>query len=87
MTRRPRRARKPEQTSRDLWQELGDALARGCGVVADDPERALRLAENGVETVKQGIQFAQQNSAEVKRFLRNSVISGIARTVKRRLER
>lgn len=87
VTRRPRRAPKPERTSRDLWQEFGDALARGCGVIADDPERALRLAEDAVTVAKNATQFAQENSAEVKRFLRNTVISGVARSVKKRLER
>lgn len=57
------------------------------GLAEKDPERFLKLAEGAVETSKSAIQFAQENKAEVKKFLLNSVVAGVAKSVKKRLER
>lgn len=75
------------QPTSELEEKIKNAALGFLGIAEKDPERFLRLAEGGVEMGKSAIQFAQENKAEVKKFLVNSVVAGVAKSVKRRLER
>jgi hypothetical protein len=57
------------------------------GIAEKDPERFLKLAEGAVDATRNLAQFAQANSGEVKKFLLNNVITGVAKAAKKRLER
>lgn len=76
--------RKPES---DLEKKVKGAALGFLDIAEKDPERLLRLAEGAVEASKNAAAFLQTNPTEVKKFLVNTVISGVARVTKRRFEK
>jgi hypothetical protein len=76
-----------QRPASELETKIRNTALGFLGLAEKDPERFMKLAEGGVDTVKSAIQFAQDNKAEVKKFLVNSVVTGVAKSVKRRLER
>lgn len=71
----------------EFVRRLRGAASAFLGVVEKDPERAMKLAEGAVDTTKNFAQFLQENPAAVKKFLVNNVIAGVAKGVKKKLER
>lgn len=57
------------------------------GIAERDPERVMRLAEGAVDASRNLAEFAKSNSGELRKFLLNNVITGVAKGVKKRLER
>jgi hypothetical protein len=57
------------------------------GIAEKDPERVMRLFEGAVDTTKNLAQFVQSNPGEVKKFLLNNVLAGVAKGVKKKLEK
>jgi hypothetical protein len=81
------RQQKYQRPASELELKLKNAALGFLGIAEKDPERVFRLAESSVEMGRGAIQFAQENKAEVKKFLLNSVVAGVAKSVKKRLER
>ena len=83
----PVRQEKYKKPESELAVRGRGALLGVLGLIERDPERAFKLAEEAVQTGKAGLEFAQEHKDEVKKFLANSVVAGIAKSMKKRLER
>lgn len=76
--------RKPES---ELVQRGKGALLGFLAIAEQDPERVFKLAEGAVETTRNAAAFLQQNPEEVRKFLANNLVAGVAKIAKKKLEK
>lgn len=77
----PPAKREPSQ----IEQKFFAAVERGLDLLAEDPERFIRMGEGAIAGGRDVLRFIHENPEAAKRTARNTVISFAARMTKKRL--
>lgn len=81
---RQEKYRKPES---ELVQRGKGALLGFLSIAEQDPERVFKLAEGAVETTRNAAAFLQEHPEEVRKFIANNLVAGVAKIAKKKLEK
>lgn len=68
-----------------LEQKFLAAVERGLDILAEDPERFIRMGEGVIAGGREALRFIHENPEDAKRTARNTVISVAAKMAKKKL--
>lgn len=68
-----------------IEQKLLTAVERGLDILAEDPERFIRMGEGVIAGGREALRFVQENPEDAKRIARNTMISFVTKMTKKKL--